>query len=43
MEIAKNKIRIAIVVNLRNCEVNNSTLFQKMDMIYADFEYPEEK
>ncbi len=42
MKIAKNKIRIAIVVNLRNCEVNSSRLFQKMDMVYADFDYPED-
>ena len=40
MEIAKNKIRIAIIANLRECEKNISKLFEEVNLIYEVFDYP---
>ncbi len=40
MKIAKNKIRIATIFDLRNHEKDINGLFQKIEMVYADFDYP---
>lgn len=40
MATAKNKIRIAIIANLRESEKNISKLFEKINLIYEVFDYP---
>ena len=40
MEIAKNKIRIAIIANLREHEKNINKLFEEVNLIYEVFDYP---
>lgn len=37
---AKNKIRIAIIANLRKRETNISKLFEEINLIYEIFDYP---
>lgn len=39
-EKAKDKIRIAIIIYLRNTEKDANRLLEKIDIIYADFGYP---
>ena len=42
MGVAKNKIQIAIIMSLRKNEKDITKLFQRIDMVYADFDYPED-
>lgn len=42
IQIAKDKIRIAIILYLRKSEMDTAKLFEQIDMIYADFDYPED-
>ena len=37
---AKDKVRIAIIMYLRKTELDIVALLEKIDMIYADFDYP---
>lgn len=40
METAKEKIRTAIIIHLRETEKNIENLLGQIDMIYANFDYP---
>lgn len=40
MEEAKNALRLAILIYIRNNEISVDVLFQKVDLLYADFDYP---
>lgn len=40
IEKAKDKIRIAIIIYLRDTEKDATRLLEQMDIIYADFGYP---
>lgn len=40
MEKAKDKIRIAIIIYLRNTERDINKLLEKINIVYADFGYP---
>lgn len=42
IERAKDKIRIAIIIYLRETEKDKARLLERIDMIYADFDYPED-
>ncbi|MBO4913414.1 MAG: DUF2247 family protein [Butyrivibrio sp.] len=42
IEEAKDKIRVAIIIYLRLTEKDRTQLFEKIDMIYEDFGYPED-
>ena len=42
MEKAKEKVRIAIIMFLRQTEKDVSKLFEQIDMVYANFNYPED-
>lgn len=42
LEKAKDKIRIAIIIYLREAEKDKAKLLEQMDMIYADFDYPKD-
>ncbi len=42
IEKAKDKIRIAIIIYLRETEKDKERLLEQMDRIYADFDYPED-
>lgn len=39
---AKNKIRVAIIIFLRKTENDIAKLIEKTDMVYADFDYPQD-
>lgn len=39
-EIAKDKIRIAIIIHLYDVEKNVNKLFELIEAVYADFDYP---
>ena len=41
-EKAKEKVRIAIIMFLRQTEKDVSKLFEQIDMVYANFNYPED-
>ncbi|NLK76255.1 MAG: DUF2247 family protein [Clostridiales bacterium] len=42
IEKAKEKVRIAIIIFVRQTEKDSTKLFEQIDMIYADFDYPED-
>ena len=42
IEKAKEKVRIAIIIFVRQTEKDSAKLFEQIDMIYADFDYPED-
>lgn len=42
MKQAKEKVRIAIIIFLRQTEKDSSKLFEQIDMVYANFDYPED-
>ena len=42
IEKAKDKLRIAIIIYLRETEKDKVRLLEQIDMIYADFGYPED-
>ena len=42
IERAKDKIRIAIIIYLRETEKDKARLLEQIDMIYADFDYPDD-
>lgn len=42
IERAKDKIRIAIIIYLRETEKDKARLLEQVDMIYADFDYPKD-
>ena len=42
LEKAKEKIRIAIIIYLRETEKDKAKLLEQIDMVYADFNYPED-
>ena len=42
IERAKDKIRIAIIIYLRETEKDKARLLEQINMIYADFDYPED-
>lgn len=42
IECAKDKIRIAIIVHLRETEKDKAKLLEQIDMVYAEFDYPED-
>lgn len=39
-EKAKDKIRIAIIINLRDTEKDIDRLLEKIEIVYANFDYP---
>ncbi len=41
LEQAKEKILLAVIIHLREKEKNISTLLEKIDVVYADFDYPQ--
>jgi len=42
LEKAKDKIRIAIIIYLRETENDKAKLLEQIDMVYADFDYPKD-
>ena len=42
IERAKDKIRIAIIIYLRETEKDKARLLEQINVIYADFDYPED-
>ena len=42
IECAKDKIRIAIIVHLRETEKDKTKLLEQIDMVYAEFDSPED-
>ena len=42
LEKAKDKVRVAIIIYLRETEKNEARLLEKIAMIYADFDYPKD-